>query len=54
MPIQFVRDETDRDIIISCAQGHRSFRLIVRIRLAGAMIKRYAQCTECQEEQEID
>jgi hypothetical protein len=44
----------DNDITVHCSKGHETFALMVRIRLKGASVKRFARCTTCGEEGPID
>jgi len=49
-----VTDVPDGDVTIHCAQGHDTFRLLLRVRAAGALVIRLAQCTQCGETQPLD
>ena len=45
---------SDQDVTVRCKNGHTVFGLIIRVRLAGALITRHARCSVCDEEQPID
>jgi len=49
-----VTDVPDGDVTIHCEQGHDTFRLQLRVGMAGALVTRLAQCTQCGETQPLD
>ena len=49
-----VTDVPDGDVTIHCEQGHDTFRLLLRVAVAGALVTRLAQCAQCGETQPLD
>ena len=43
----------DRDVTVHCEQGHDTFRLLLRVAVAGALVTKLAQCTQCGETQPL-